>query len=107
MIESVEQQGRMFTLEVNQGGSRTALDGLQTVWSKGDQIYVTSEDGQTTGVLTLIGEGGEAGGKFSGFVFVNHYRIFGSAIIKLEPVLFFGKSFRVFQIEFFTHSEHI
>ena len=54
MIESVEQQGRMFTLEVNQGGSRTALDGLQTVWSKGDQIYVTSEDGQTTGVLTLI-----------------------------------------------------
>ena len=85
MIESVEQQGRMFTLEVNQGGSRTALDGLQTVWSKGDQIYVTSEDGQTTGVLTLIGEGGDASGKFSGFVFGNgelKYSVYPASKIK-------------------------
>lgn len=86
MIESVEQQGRMFTLEVNQGGSRTALDGLQTVWSKGDQIYVTSEDGQTTGVLTLIGEGGEAGGKFSGFVFGNGELKYSVYPVPTKPV---------------------
>lgn len=64
--------GRMFTLEVNQGmNSRTELNGMQTVWSEGDQIYVTSADGKTTGVLTLIGKGGEANGTFSGFVYGN------------------------------------
>ena len=54
-----------------EGGSRTALVGDQAVWSKGDKIYVSSKDGKTTGVLTLQGNGGDATGTFSGFVFGN------------------------------------
>jgi len=66
--------GRMFTLEVSQGmDSRTTLTpatgGYQTLWSEGDQIYVTSEDGKTTGVLTLVSTPGSPNGTFQGFVF--------------------------------------
>ena len=66
--------GRMFTLEVSQGmDSRTTLnqtpEGYQTLWSAGDQIYVTSEDGKTTGVLTLVSNPGLADGTFQGYVF--------------------------------------
>lgn len=62
--------GRMFTLEVTKGtDSRTALDGLQTVWSEGDKIYVTSEDGKTTGVLTLASKPGLPDGTFQGYIF--------------------------------------
>ena len=67
--------GRMFTLEVSQGmDSRTTLtqtpEGYQTLWSAGDQIYVTSEDGKTTGVLTLDPQdAGKPSGSFSGYVF--------------------------------------
>lgn len=66
--------GRMFTLEVSQGmDSRTTLnqtpEGYQTLWSAGDQIYVTSEDGKTTGVLTLVSKPGLADGTFQGYVF--------------------------------------
>ena len=62
--------GRMFTLEVTKGAnSRTALDGLQTVWSEGDKIYVTSEDGKTTGVLTLASKPGLPDGTFQGYIF--------------------------------------
>ena len=68
-------EGRMFTLEVSQGiDSRTSLtpveEGFQTLWSEGDQIYVTSEDGKTTGVLTLDPrDAGKPSGSFSGYVF--------------------------------------
>ena len=66
--------GRMITLEVNRGmDSRTTLiptaEGYQTLWSEGDKIYVTSEDGKTTGVLTLVSKAGSANGTFKGFVF--------------------------------------
>ena len=66
--------GRMITLEVNRGmDSRTTLiptaEGYQTLWSEGDKIYVTSEDGKTTGVLTLASKAGSANGTFKGFVF--------------------------------------
>ena len=72
VIESIQGEGQMVTLKVSQNaGSRTALDGLQTVWSEGDQIFVTSADGSTTGVLTLVGQGGDPEGEFKGYVFGN------------------------------------
>lgn len=74
--ELVDQatDGRMFTLEVSRGmDSRTTLTpatgGYQTLWSEGDQIYVTSEDGGTTGVLALVSSPGSANGTFQGYVF--------------------------------------
>lgn len=69
--------GRMFTLKVSQGmDSRTTLtpvaEGFQTLWSEGDQIYVTSEDGKTTGVLTLDPQDkGKPSGTFTGYIFGN------------------------------------
>ena len=71
IIDSLAQ-GQQVTLKVGRAiGSRTALDGDKTVWSKGDKIYVSSKDGKTTGVLTLQGNGGGQTGTFSGFVFGN------------------------------------
>ena len=64
--------GQTFTLTASKGmGSRTAIEGNQTVWSEGDKIYVSSKDGKTTGVLTLTEGAGEDEGTFSGFVFGN------------------------------------
>jgi len=81
MIENVSD-GQAFTLEVNQGvGSRTALDGNQTVWSQGDEIYVTSANGRVTGVLTLKQGVGSANGTFEGF-------IFGGEPSELEHIVF-------------------
>ena len=72
IIETPSAGGQRISLTVGrEGGSRTALEGDQAVWSKGDKIYVSSKDGKTTGVLTLQGEGGDATGTFSGFVFGN------------------------------------
>lgn len=73
MIENnAQQEGKTFTLVVNKdASSRTALKGLQTVWSEGDQIYVTSKDGSTTGVLTLQSGADEATATFKGLVFGN------------------------------------
>ena len=72
IIETPSAGGQRISLTVGrEGGSRTALVGDQAVWSKGDKIYVSSKDGKTTGVLTLQGEGGDATGTFSGFVFGN------------------------------------
>lgn len=70
LIENVQGEGQKVTLKVSQNaGSRTALDGLQTVWSEGDQIYVTSADGRTSGILTLIDGAGDDEGTFEGYVF--------------------------------------
>lgn len=67
------QQGQQFTLTASKGmgGSRTAIINGQTVWSEGDKIYVSSKNGDVTGVLTLTSEPGEPTGTFSGFVFGN------------------------------------
>ena len=68
----------MFTLEVNQGTeSRTewGQDGA-TLWSNDDKIYVTSEDGTVTGVLTYQGSN-----SFKGFVY-------GGDASKLTHVLY-------------------
>lgn len=66
--EFVEQPsmagGRPFTLSAEHGmSSRTALVGNQTVWTQGDQIYVSSADGNVYGILTLNkGEGTDKSG---------------------------------------------
>lgn len=50
--------------------SRTYLDSesMHTVWSEGDQIYVSSADGKVTGTLTLTSEPGRTSGTFTGYV---------------------------------------
>lgn len=71
-IEREIGKGELFTLVVNQGPeSRTELgdDKKTTNWSAGDRIYVTSEDGKTTGVLSLVDGVGENEGTFSGYIF--------------------------------------
>ena len=75
-MTNLKTDQQMFKLEVTRGtGSRTTLDKegnvYQTKWSAGDKIYVTSADGKTTGVLTLVSEAGRSEGTFSGFVFGN------------------------------------
>ena len=71
IVKQSANEGNVFTLEVNRGmGSRTEMgENNATVWSEGDKLYVTSEDGAVTGVLTLVGEGGSAEGKFQGYIF--------------------------------------
>lgn len=64
LVENISNDGDMFTLEVNQGGSRTALSGIQTVWSGDEKIFVTSQDGEVTGVLSFKGNN-----QFSGYIF--------------------------------------
>ena len=77
LVENISNEGDMFTLEVNQGGSRTALgEGFQTVWSSDDKIYVTSEDGKVSGVLSYKGDN-----KFTGY-------IFGGKSTRLSHVIF-------------------
>ena len=73
MNDGGSQQGQQFTLTASKGmgGSRTAIINGQTVWSEGDKIYVSSKNGDVTGVLTLTSEPGEPTGTFSGFVFGN------------------------------------
>lgn len=70
IIENGESAGEMFTLQVEQGiDSRTewGQDG-STSWSTNDKIYVTSEDGTVTGVLTYLNDGKS----FKGFVYGGH-----------------------------------
>lgn len=65
------EQANSVTLEVGTfAGSRTQADKFGKVtWSKGDQILVYGDNVQ--GVLTLVGEGGESLGTFTGIVFGN------------------------------------
>jgi len=78
IVSEISDNGEMFTLEINQGtGSRTEWgQNGETRWSTGDKIYVTSEDGTVTGVLTFQG-----GNKFKGFVY-------GGDASKLTHVLY-------------------
>jgi len=71
IVQSNGAQGQAFTLVASKGiQSRTELKGDQTVWSVGDKIYVSSKDGNVTGVLTLDPEdAGSTSGTFTGFVF--------------------------------------
>lgn len=72
LVRNERKQGREVTLEV--GGmpeGRTALNGDETFWSVGDRIYVTSADGMTNGVLTLVEGEDTPNGKFSGYVYGN------------------------------------
>ena len=72
IVQNQSAQGQAFTLTASKGmGSRTAIDGNQTVWSEGDKIYVSSRDGKVTGVLTLTDGADDVTGTFSGFVFGN------------------------------------
>lgn len=62
-------EGQMFTLEVGKGmKSRTHLNGNQLVWSAGDEIFVTSPDGEVSGVLRLISGENTPNGVFRGEV---------------------------------------
>jgi len=73
-VDDGSSQSSLVTLTASKGmgNSRTAIVGTQTVWSAGDQIYVSSKDGKVTGVLTLEAEyAGKTEGTFSGFVFGN------------------------------------
>ena len=77
------QQGQQFTLTASRGvQSRTHLGDpfiddtgkkiLPMYWSEGDEIYVSSLDGKTTGRLKLQEDGvGKSSATFSGFVFGN------------------------------------
>lgn len=75
MNDGGSQQGQQFTLTASRGiQSRTNLgtekNTLQLRWSAGDQIYVSSKDGKTTGVLTIKeGDENKPSATFSGFVF--------------------------------------
>lgn len=71
IVKQSASEGNLFTLEVNRGAdSRTTLgENGATLWSKGDKLYVTSADGEVTGVLTLEGDGGSANGIFKGYIF--------------------------------------
>lgn len=40
--------------------------GLNFNWTKGDRIIVTNENGKIKGTLTLVGDGGDAKGEFTG-----------------------------------------
>lgn len=74
LVDDGSSQSSLVTLTASKGmgNSRTAIVGTQTVWSAGDQIYVSSKDGKVTGVLTLEAEyAGKTEGTFSGFVFGN------------------------------------
>lgn len=73
LINQPLSQGNQLTLTANKDiASRTHLDGDQTVWSEGDQIYVSSQDGNVTGVLTLDkDDAGKSTGTFTGYVFGN------------------------------------
>ena len=76
------ENGELFSLEVVKGmSSRTELVGTDTNWSKGDKIYVSGDDGNVAGVLTLEGNGGSANGKFTGY-------ILGGKPAKLEHIVF-------------------
>jgi len=68
-IEALEQNSRMVCIEASYGlASRTAIDGSQTVWQEGDQIFVSSHDGKCFGTLTLVDGEDTPDGKFKGFV---------------------------------------
>lgn len=71
--ELVEQPsiagGQQFTLSAEHGmASRTILDGNRTLWSEGDQIYVSSADGTVYGVLTLKKGQGTDKAEFFGYI---------------------------------------
>ena len=68
--DSIMQGGEEFTLVINEGvESRTQLDENKTKWSVGDELYVTSIDGQVKGVLKFQGSSASERGQFKGFVF--------------------------------------
>lgn len=73
----LQQEGAMpqeFTLQAEYGtATRTTLEegstgGYNTLWSAGDQIYVSDESGEVTGVLTLTEGEGKTSGTFKGVV---------------------------------------
>lgn len=67
--EPMMSGGQPFTLSAEHGmASRTVLDGNQTHWSEGDQIYVSSADGSVYGVLTLKKGAGSDKAEFFGYV---------------------------------------
>ena len=67
--EPMMSGGQPFTLSAEHGmASRTVLDGNQTLWSEGDQIYVSSADGSVYGVLTLKKGAGSDKAEFFGYV---------------------------------------
>lgn len=67
--EPMMSGGQPFTLSAEHGmASRTVLDGNQTHWSEGDQIYVSSADGEVYGWLTLKSGKGTKDGEFFGYV---------------------------------------
>lgn len=68
-IAELEQESRMVCIEASHGvTSRTGINGNQTVWQEGDQIYVSSADGKCYGTLTLSEGANSANGIFKGFV---------------------------------------
>ena len=64
-----EGEGVPFTLSAEHGmASRTTLSGQQTLWSEGDQIYVSSADGSVYGVLTLKNGANSNSAEFFGYI---------------------------------------
>ena len=54
------------TIEHSASGTKTALDGLNVVWSEGDQIRIFNAANPAGGVFTLASGAGSAKGTFSG-----------------------------------------
>lgn len=69
--QSIEEGTRqLFTLDAQHGfDSRTALGSYDaTLWSKDDKIFVSSEDGSVTGVLTLVSGENSDKATFTGYL---------------------------------------
>ena len=77
LVNNAGSQGQQFTLTASKGiMSRTHLgsDGKQTLWSEGDQIYVSNADGSVFGTLTLVAEdAGKNVGTFKGTLSDKNY----------------------------------
>lgn len=71
-VDDSSSHTQMFTLTASKGvSSRIHLgaDGKQSLWSEGDEIFVSSTDGKVTGVLKLSeDDANQTSGTFSGLV---------------------------------------
>lgn len=71
VVNKPSGEGQQFTLTIGKDiDSRTTLgQNLATLWSRGDQIYVSGDDGKINGVMSLIEGEGASTATFSGLIF--------------------------------------
>lgn len=71
IISQPSGEGQLFTLEIGKDvDSRTTIgENKATLWSKGDKIYVSGNNGTINGYMTLIKGDGSSTATFSGLIF--------------------------------------